>query len=172
MEIKFIIYLYFVRFYLKKHLIFLQKASDSTPPLPAPFRKPKYETRSKTQYGDDDYLTPISLPPPAQHVKRHNATNVTVASYLESRPNATFSTASEGPDSLDITLSQLTLSGLNQLAGRLNIAPEQLSNMTLAQLTSYLKNFMSSSNVVEEKSTSKMPTFKVDFDANFANSGR
>lgn len=45
-------------------------------------------------------------------------------------------------DGLDITLSQLTLSGLNELATKLNIPPSQLSNMTLAQLTSYLSNFI------------------------------
>lgn len=103
---------------------------------------------------------------------------VTVASFLESKPNITTSTAADKLNSslegLDITLSQLTLSGLNELASKLHIPASQLSNMTLVQLTSYLSNFIKNStsnnnSKPEVNSNDVEPTFKADFAANFNN---
>lgn len=102
-----------------------------SPPLPLPQRRPKLEWPPKQQQqqqggatSDDDYLTPIAMEPPN-----------TEPTFEDSKQN-------EDLDGLDITLSQLTLSGLNELAMKLNIPASQLSNMTLAQLTSYLSNFI------------------------------
>lgn len=70
---------------------------------------------------------------------------------------------------LDITLSQLTLSGLNELATKLNIPANQLSNMTLVQLTAYISNFIKSQSLERSKPAT---VFKEDFaDFNNFNSG-
>ncbi|XP_068894247.1 protein disabled isoform X8 [Tenebrio molitor] len=182
------------------------KSMDKSPPIPVPVRKSKFESdfgaapdRPKKQFNvqssEEDYLTPISfaeqknvrgtapvlLPPPQRSVKKQNMAQVTVASYLETKPNLTTSTATDNLscslEGLDITLSQLTLSGLNELATKLNIPTNQLSNMTLVQLTNYLSNFIksktcndTSSNIyVEANSNNEIPTFNADFAANFNN---
>lgn len=155
------------------------------------------------QSSDEDYLTPIAppllppqkktnmpkdssgpilLPPPTmkKDSKRtdrlaNQNQQVTVASFLESKPKLTSTIATDKlnltPDTLDITLSQLTLSGLNELANKLNIPASQLSNMTLVQLTSYLSNYVKANNTTgssEPPSTdATFPTFKADFSANF-----
>lgn len=62
---------------------------------------------------------------------------------------------------MDITLSQLTLSGLNELATKLNIPANQLSNMTLVQLTAYISDFIRSQR-------GGPPDFREDF-ADFDN---
>lgn len=180
---------------------------DKSPPIPVPARKTKFEPsfgtvpeRPKKQFNvqssEEDYLTPISfadqkndqkatvrgtspvlLPPPQRSLKKQNMAQVTVASYLESKPNVTTSTATDNLscslEGLDITLSQLTLSGLNELAAKLNIPTNQLSNMTLVQLTNYLSNFIKSKNqapsTVETNSNTEIPTFNADFAANFNN---
>lgn len=181
------------------------KNSEISPPLPVPARKSRFESdfapapeRPKkhfnVQSSDEDYLTPISFPheervekvkspvllPPPQKSGNRKQNVATVASYLESKPNVTTTTASENLncslEGLDITLSQLTLSGLNELAAKLNIPTNQLSNMTLVQLTNYLSNFIksksnepasqSNDNIVETNGN-EFPAFKADFAANF-----
>lgn len=127
------------------------------PPLPVPLRKPKSDSRH--HQSDEDYLTPVGFKPTGMQ-----STQVTIASILESKPNLTVTTASESLDSLDITLSQLTLSGLNELAKKLNIPAEQLSNMTLVQLTSYISNFVKNNT---SSSGGAEDPFKADFAANF-----
>lgn len=67
------------------------------------------------------------------------------------QPTFESSRPDEDLDGLDITLSQLTLSGLNELAMKLNIPASQLSNMTLAQLTSYLSNFIKNKQKLASK---------------------
>lgn len=106
-----------------------------SPPLPPPQRRPKLEWPPKQggATSDDEYLTPISIEPPN-----------TEPTFEENKQD-------EDLDGLDITLSQLTLSGLNELAMKLHIPASQLSNMTLAQLTSYLSNFIKN----KRKSASK-----------------
>ncbi|XP_049817502.1 protein disabled isoform X2 [Aethina tumida] len=121
----------------------------------------------------------ILLPPPQRSSKKQLNVASTVASFLESKPNLTTSMASDKSlEGLDITLSQLTLSGLNELATKLNIPPSQLSNMTLVQLTNYLSNFIKSksTNIVPEKepeisvsNSNEFPSFQADFAANFNN---
>lgn len=136
---------------------------------------------------------PILLPPPSMkkdsskrtHLNQSSQKNSqSVASYLESKPKFMSTIAASTtdklnltPDTLDITLSQLTLSGLNELANKLNIPASQLSNMTLVQLTSYLSNYMkdgsNTNNTVDSASPTSaitsdatFPTFKADFAAN------
>lgn len=177
------------------------KSSEKSPPLPVPARKSKFESdfisapeRPKKQFNipsaEDDYLTPISLPeknvdvllpPPQRSAKKHNL-QVTVSSFLDSKPNITTKTASDNLtplEGLDITLSQLTLSGLNELAQKLNIPTSQLSNMTLVQLTNFLSNFIKSNSSTVPVNTKRevsncntnndFPTFQADFAANFNN---
>ncbi|KAJ8972313.1 hypothetical protein NQ314_000228 [Rhamnusium bicolor] len=180
------------------------KNVDKSPPLPVPARKSKFDTdfslapeRPKKQFNisssEEDYLTPISftekntdvlLPPPQKSTKKQNI-HVTVSSFLDSKPNITMSTASDSLNNtsfegLDITLSQLTLSGLNELAQKLSIPASQLSNMTLVQLTNFLSNFIKCNSAVPENTKSKVnvtnyntsndfPTFQADFAANFNN---
>lgn len=115
------------------------KNEEVGPPLPLPQRRPKTDWSTKKDTSDEDYLTPISEPKDG---------------------------FSEDLDGLDITLSQLTLSGLNELATKLNIPASQLSNMTLVQLTSYLSNFIKNKSKVEEKAEDDHQTFKADFAAN------
>lgn len=166
------------------------KNLESSPPLPVPSRKSKFESdftavpeRPKKQFNlsaEEDYLTPVSfiakkkdhvarhtgpllLPPPQKSNRRHD-TQATVASLIESKSTVTTSAPTEKTlESLDITLSQLTLSGLNELASKLDIPANQLSNMTLVQLTSYLSNFIKNKPVESET------TFRADFAANFNN---
>lgn len=105
-----------------------------SPPLPLPQRRPKLEWPPKQPgTSDEDYLTPISIEPPK-----------TQSTFSDNK-------ADEDLDGLDITLSQLTLSGLNELAMKLNIPASQLSNMTLAQLTSYLSNFIKNKQKMASK---------------------
>lgn len=151
------------------------------------------------QASDEDYLTPVAppllppqkkeslrssqyrgilLPPPKKENKRtdrHINNQNTVGSLLEQKPKLSTSPTSEKlnltPDTLDITLSQLTLSGLNELANKLKIPPSQLSNMTLVQLTSYLSNYVKGNTTsVPNDSDATIPTFKADFSANFNDS--
>ncbi|KAK9759072.1 Phosphotyrosine interaction domain (PTB/PID) [Popillia japonica] len=185
-------------------LEFVGTGIEKSPPLPAPARKIKCEndfsrTRNKlgTNVEEEDYLTPVSLPkankgpillPPPQKSNRksnispNNLAQVTVSSYLENKPNIVTSTPTGGEknllaDGLDITLSQLTLSGLNELATKLDIPATQLSNMTLAQLTTYLSSFIKNkandctttdSDNIKNQANSNNVTFPADF-ANFNN---
>lgn len=181
------------------------KNLDTSPPLPVPARKSKFESdftavpeRPKKQFNlqqqEDDYLTPVSFLPPKENVARHtgplllpppqksnrkHATPVTVASLLENKTTSVNTSTSnsitnqmhseKSLEGLDITLSQLTLSGLNELAAKLNIPANQLSNMTLVQLTNYLSNFIKSAKHADSSRNSTSPTFHADFAANFNN---
>ncbi|XP_050312433.1 uncharacterized protein LOC126747689 isoform X2 [Anthonomus grandis grandis] len=154
------------------------KEQFNGPPLPLPQRKLKFDDslpperpRKQQNSSDEDYLTPISFPPeggtllpPPPH--RSKKVEVTVASLLESKPVVTNTVAGESSlDGLDMTLSQLTLSGLNELATKLKIPPHKLSNMTLVQLTSYLSSFIKTQSQLEQQSDG----FQADFAANFNN---
>ncbi|KAL1501097.1 hypothetical protein ABEB36_006485 [Hypothenemus hampei] len=137
--------------YSEENLIINKSSGENGSPLPAPQRKSRFETdfttpppeRPKkstvTQSSEEDYLTPIS--------------------FQEEHPEKSLSS-----DSLDITLSQLTLSGLNELAAKLKIPPHKLSNMTLVQLTNYLSTFIKTQSAQNEPN---FPAFKADFAANF-----
>lgn len=175
----------------------LSHIMEKSPPLPVPHRKSKFESdfttpperpKKHNQHtsSDEDYLTPISfpdssgspsvlLPPPQRHVKKEQITSkVTVSSFLESKPSLTTSVATDSLNNslegLDMTLSQLTLSGLNELAAKLKIPPHKLSNMTLVQLTNYLSTFIKAqSNQEKIYSENRFPAFQADFAANFTN---
>ncbi|XP_065166906.1 protein disabled isoform X3 [Atheta coriaria] len=166
----------------------LTPASDDNPPLPAPARKTtqsRFESDFVTK--EDDYLTPIGLLPPPKSTKRRaespNVQDTTSATPSSLTTPTNFNqtslptpiTMSSEPsteaghqfndlslDTLDITLSQLTLSGLNEFAAKLNIPPSQLSNMTLVQLTSYLSNFVKN-NKTESEQRSKSPLVETNF---------
>ncbi|ERL90876.1 hypothetical protein D910_08221 [Dendroctonus ponderosae] len=163
----------------------LPDEKNSSPPLPVPQRKSKFESdftlpperprKANQQSSDEDYLTPVSfpdrsnspgilLPPPQRHEKD------------EPDGSKTFATSNEGLsnslDGLDMTLSQLTLSGLNELAAKLKIPPHKLSNMTLVQLTNYLSTFIKAQSTLQANETSETPTFQADFAANFNNTSK
>ncbi|XP_031327904.1 protein disabled isoform X5 [Photinus pyralis] len=157
----------------------------STPP-----QRPKKQFNLQQGWSsEEDYLTPISypnqakepenntgpilLPPPQRSIKKTQAAqeNVTVASLLESKPNIVAPTADQNAapvEGLDITLSQLTVSGLNEVAAKLNIAASQLSNMTLVQLTEYISNFLKNKAQDANNTAPSFSDFKADF-SNFNN---
>lgn len=143
---------------------------------------------------EEEYLTPISFPsykkdniarhtgplllPPPQKIGKkqsscQNNSQKTVASILETKPSSvTSDKLNLSLEDLDITLSQLTLSGLNELATKLNIPASQLSNMTLVQLTNYLSNFIKNNSNVNTEPGIEVNCnneFKADFAANFNN---
>lgn len=124
-----------------------------------------------SKFDDNDYLPPFPLLPPPQ--KKSSASDVskngqvakprpptatTIASLLQSAASATTTVADEQPSklqqnkSLDITLSQLTKTGLADLAATLGISPGRLSNMTLQDLTKCLAQLSSSSQDDQEES--------------------
>lgn len=170
----------------KKSMPEIKNVSDMNPPIPVPQRKSMFESNFTTpperpkkhnQYSsDEDYLTPISfpenpdslsvlLPPPQRHTKKEQPAS-------ESKQNTSISKDSlnNSLEGLDMTLSQLTLSGLNELAGKLNIPPHKLSNMTLVQLTNYLSTFIKSQSSQRKHDCENVfPTFQADFSANFEN---
>ncbi|KAF5280274.1 hypothetical protein FQR65_LT03082 [Abscondita terminalis] len=153
--------------------------SDYTPP-----QRPKKEFNLQQGWSsEEDYLTPISFPnqniefkniapnagpillPPPQKTTKKSQENVTVASFLEGDSNSTTNTQEKltSVEGLDITLSQLTLSGLNEVATKLNIPASQLSNMTLVQLTEYISNFIKNNSQNVDNSVSQFSDFKADF---------
>ncbi|CAH1163912.1 unnamed protein product [Phaedon cochleariae] len=158
--------------------------AEKSPPLPVPARKAKFEDggaapeRPKKHFNvsssEEDYLTPISfpekgagvlLPPPQKSTKKQAQVTAESQQHVDNL------------EGLDITLSQLTLSGLNELANKLHIPASQLSNMTLVQLTNFLSNFIKSGSAQPESDvavsntiTSDFATFQADFAANFSNS--
>ncbi|KAL3287233.1 hypothetical protein HHI36_001710 [Cryptolaemus montrouzieri] len=164
---------------------------EKSPALPIPMRKSKFENdfatapeRPTKQFVahsfEDDYLTPIQFPNLANASSINQ--NVPVMSTLLSQADGINNLANiqnNTLEGLDITLSQLTLSGLNELATKLNIPASQLSNMTLVQLTEYLSNVIKSKSKMTESLKGKggenyklleFPTFKADFESNFGKS--
>nr|CAH7729167.1 unnamed protein product [Callosobruchus chinensis] len=158
------------------------KNPEKRPPLPVPARKAKFESdfipeRPKKQLNvsssEEDYLTPVSFPDKSVRISPPPSQRDISKGDAESK---------DGDDSLkglDITLSQLTLSGLNELAQKLNIPAGQLSNMTLVQLTSLLSNYIKTGNtdtsdIKSDDTTTndgKFPAFEANFAANFSNGG-
>lgn len=113
---------------------------------------------------DNDYLPPFPLLPPPQKkspasdsskngqaAKPRPPAATTIASLLQSAANATTTMAEEQPSklqqtkSLDITLNQLTKTGLADLAATLGVSPGHLSNMTLQDLTKCLSQLSGNS---------------------------
>lgn len=132
-----------------------------SPPLPVPQRKSKFESNFEPperpkKPGDEDYLTPVSFP--------DGSTSPSAQKHVEEDSKTT-----SNLEGLDMTLSQLTLSGLNELATKLKIPPHKLSNMTLVQLTNYLSTFIKAQNTLQKDEESENPTFQADFAANFNN---
>lgn len=97
------------------------------------------------------------LPPPQKNLKKQNS--------IHDEAKTADHDSLEG---LDITLSQLTLSGLNELATKLNIPTNQLSNMTLVQLTAYISSFIKSGDGIKHEPSQQDSDFKEDF-ADFNN---
>ncbi|XP_069681998.1 protein disabled isoform X2 [Periplaneta americana] len=145
------------------------------PPAAAPLSK----------FDDNDYLPPFPLLPPPQKkspasdpskngqtAKPRPPAATTIASLLQSAASATTTTAAvvdEQPSklqqtkSLDITLSQLTKTGLADLAATLGVSPGHLSNMTLQDLTKCLSQLSSTSQDEQgEESKPESETIKRD----------
>lgn len=175
------------------------KDLEKNPPLPLPARKAKFNVEfgsperpkkpsNLSTNQEEDYLTPVSfieqnnvilLPPPQKSTKRLSPYSNMAEKNISSNDTLTDSSL----DGLDITLSQLTLTGLNELAQKLHIPANQLSNMTLVQLTNYLSNYIRSNatkpvplnneqnlNVSNSNNFDvEFPSFKADFAANFNN---
>nr|CAI5868869.1 unnamed protein product [Callosobruchus analis] len=157
------------------------KNPEKRPPLPVPARKAKFESdfipeRPKKQLNvsssEEDYLTPVSFPDKSVSISPPPSQKNTNKGDAESKDG-------DSLRGLDITLSQLTLSGLNELAQKLNIPASQLSNMTLVQLTSLLSNYIKTGNtdtsdIKSDDTTTndaKFPAFEANFAANFSNGG-
>ncbi|XP_045476508.1 protein disabled isoform X2 [Harmonia axyridis] len=175
---------------------------ERSPALPIPMRKSRFDSDSIaperpvkggiSQSFEDDYLTPIQFSKPGEYNAAGgalllpstnlnkspiNTQNITVTSNLNSRMKEQSNipdSLSNSLDGLDITLSQLTLSGLNELAVKLNIPTSQLSNMTLVQLTEYLSNVIKAKSEEKEAEEDKQkeevlefPAFQADFETNF-----
>ncbi|VEN49122.1 unnamed protein product [Callosobruchus maculatus] len=157
------------------------KNPEKRPPLPVPARKAKFESdfipeRPKKQLNvsssEEDYLTPVSFPDKSVRISPPPSQRDISKGDAESKDG-------DSLKGLDITLSQLTLSGLNELAQKLNIPAGQLSNMTLVQLTSLLSNYIKTGNtdtsdVKSDDTTTndaKFPAFEANFAANFSNGG-
>ncbi|KAK9880484.1 hypothetical protein WA026_011729 [Henosepilachna vigintioctopunctata] len=179
------------------------ESADKGPALPIPMRKCKFENdfalaperpakQTVSHSFEDDYLTPIQfpkqsdacsilLPPTSMSSSKHSSNTQNVpTSSLNTQVNGTANldvSFKNSLDGLDITLSQLTLSGLNELAAKLNIPTSELSNMTLVQLTAYLSNVIKSQsgrdNITLDKkkqnTLQEFPAFKADFESNFTN---
>lgn len=167
------------------------KDTERNPPLPLPARKAKFDVEfgsperpkkpsNLSSSQEEDYLTPVSfneqntviiLPPPQKNAKRFSPNANVPEKTSSSNGNLTESSL----DGLDITLSQLTLTGLSELAQKLHIPASQLSNMTLVQLTNYLSNYIrtNAKPVSNEENLNSnngdFPSFQADFAANFNN---
>ncbi|CAH1954612.1 unnamed protein product [Acanthoscelides obtectus] len=157
------------------------KNPEKRPPLPVPARKAKFESdfipeRPKKQFNvsssEEDYLTPISFPDKTARISPPPSQKDAKKADGENKEE-------DSLKGLDITLSQLTLSGLNELAQKLNIPAGQLSNMTLVQLTALLSDYIKTgstgtSDIKSNDTTTnddKFPAFEANFAANFSNGG-
>ncbi|CAG9863532.1 unnamed protein product [Phyllotreta striolata] len=140
------------------------------PPLPAPYRKWKFEGSGPARpekTADDGYLTPVEA---AKSAGSAEGLSNGAGPPLSASDKVNTTTELDG---LDITLSQLTLTGLSELASKLNVPAAQLSNMTLAQLTDYLSELIRSSSSAKPPPAAHsqgdpfadFADFKADFDA-------
>ncbi|XP_068083912.1 protein disabled [Anabrus simplex] len=131
--------------------------------------------------SEPDYVPPFPLLPPPQKKspasdasktypssKSRSPAVTTIESFLQSTSSLTTTPASEdqhgkmqqsSATSLDITLSQLTKTGLSDLAAILGVSPGHLSNMTLQDLTKCL------SKLSEIKETSESATDDSKFES-------
>ncbi|XP_049864591.1 protein disabled isoform X2 [Schistocerca gregaria] len=171
-------------------------------------QQPPQPLSAKSSIGSDDYLTPTPfplLPPPQKKSpstdsgKFHNLPKArspvmtTIDSILMSTSSATTTSASDDrkkkpSTSLNITLSQLTKTGLQDLAAALGVSPGHLSNMTLQELTNCLSKLSTEAQGPENggeetktetdaikrdkyatlrESVDDEPEFKADFETNF-----
>lgn len=138
---------------------------DYLTPVPPPLLPPQKKDSSKTKNDS------ILLPPPMKRDSKRSERIIN--SQFDSKPQLSTSPSENklnlSTDTLDITLSQLTLSGLNELAAKLKIPPSQLSNMTLVQLTNYISNYVKGNNqiVPNDNTSTSVPVFNADFPTNF-----
>lgn len=186
----------------------------NSPPIPVPARRPRFSDmdtgtipqRPRRQAlisklstsSENDYLTPFPLLPPPQKKSPSDSTRhqpkpqVLATANIQPASASTASLDSEKQSkpttSLNITLSQLTKTGLQDLATALGVSPGHLSNMTLQDLTKCLSKLsgdgVNSDNSTEEikskpelikrekyatlrESVDDEPEFKAEFEANF-----
>lgn len=134
-----------------------------SPPLPVPARRPRGRPPiTGTSPGDDGYLVPFQLLPPPQK-KTPTRTDSETSDSLKTKP------------SLDITLSQLTISsGLEDLAAALGLSATELSTMTVVELTAALARAQSKQSnqsrydPLRESVDEEQPMFKADFETTSA----
>ncbi|XP_044738255.1 protein disabled isoform X2 [Chrysoperla carnea] len=176
---------------------------DKSPPLPVPSRKsqkseweigmapqrPK-KTLSVTS-SQEDYLTPVAppplppqkkdttrkdapilLPPPQKREVSKKKSPVNYASPTIKPPKPE-PQPQPVEDISDITLTDLTTSGLDKLAAKLNVPANKLSSMTLVELTAFLQEYISNRNKYYDQKSgqqtdSTFPTFKAEFSMNFS----
>ncbi|XP_033238078.1 protein disabled isoform X2 [Drosophila pseudoobscura] len=152
----------------------LAHSLPDAPPIPLPSRRvgrtdacfPGPGRPRKPHQTDDDYMMPLGPPPPLLPPP-NQASSAAASSTARARPQRQQSlgrpqdiyenkaeilaqaVAHEGPAgpalAPDITLTQLLTLGMDDLAVKLNVPATKLSTMTLVQLTSYLSEYLSSS---------------------------
>ncbi|XP_025830204.1 protein disabled [Agrilus planipennis] len=160
--------------------------SEKGPPLPSPARKAKstqfsFEQQKKTQQvesSEDDYLTPISFPSAKDFSyaekkcflhKSADDVSTNIPFFVRESSSIVRNSTNMSLADINFMLSQLTLSGLNELATELNIPSVKLSNMTLAQITNYLSGVIKNlSQDDDSKQQDNSDTSKVNF-ADFSN---
>ncbi|EDW33731.1 GL13283 [Drosophila persimilis] len=152
----------------------LAHSLPDAPPIPLPSRRvgrtdacfPGPGRPRKPHQTEDDYMMPLGPPPPLLPPP-NQASSAAASSTARARPQRQQSlgrpqdiyenkaeilaqaVAHEGPAgpalAPDITLTQLLTLGMDDLAVKLNVPATKLSTMTLVQLTSYLSEYLSSS---------------------------
>ncbi|XP_034136249.1 protein disabled-like isoform X3 [Drosophila guanche] len=153
----------------------LSHSLADAPPIPLPSRRvgrteacfPGPGRPRKPHQPEDDYMMPLGPPPPLLPPPNQPASTAT-SSTARARPQrqqslgrpqdiyenkaeilAQAAATQEVPAAPalppDITLTQLLTLGMDDLAVKLNVPASKLSTMTLVQLTSYLSEYLSSS---------------------------
>ncbi|XP_041452185.1 protein disabled isoform X3 [Drosophila obscura] len=152
----------------------LSHSLADSPPIPLPSRRvgrteacfPGPGRPRKPHQPEDDYMIPLGPPPPLlpppnqvssslssstararpqrqQSLGRPQDIYENKAEILAQAASQEVSVAPALPP--DITLTQLLTLGMDDLAVKLNVPASKLSTMTLVQLTSYLSEYLSSS---------------------------
>lgn len=166
----------------------LKNHSSESPPLPLPSRK---VNRSDTNYSatsrpfkksvEDDYLTPYQsqsndiptlLPPPQKKdssKSRGSRKSETDPQNLDApTPPVSAKPTTAAPKLPDITLSELLVLGIDDLATMIHVPPHvKLNTMTIVELTKYLSEFIEKSKqpaAALPAAAIDSPVFRVSFD--------
>lgn len=139
---------------------------DKSPPLPVPARKPRFEDnfipqRPKKDLIEDDYMTPISL------IKKESqslSTKIDKPLLLpppQRKDNIKKDSSEMKIDTkaLDMSLSDLLSCGVEELAKKLNTPAVKITNMTIIQLTNYLKQYLEEAKKLQNKEAANEENF-------------